>query len=774
MKNNLIAIIVLLGLLLANPFSVSARTSTGLVVDKQNNANEAVVTFAELGFRETNLVSPFDSTRVLFSIPPNWRLIPGGEVQLDYEVTLTGADAGKIGTEQNPYGGSLSVTFNDQLVGNIPLKELGSHTMRFQLPPTALTSVRRDGRHQLIITLSAQFSCIYDIRAIVAIKPTSTFKLPFEVSSPELDLSRLPGPFYLRNSLLPDRTLLVVPDNPDVEGLQAALNVMAGFGSMVGDDFDFGLATAGELTEDDLASSNLIFVGRPDEIDLLGGIEFPLAVENKQFVNLPAESATDGVVEMAISPWNGDKVVLLVSGNSAEGVTKAAQAVSSGRILVYENPALAYVADVQLLSETLPVIEDFTLQNLGYTTETLSGVGENSVQYLFNVSKEQLDAKDATIDLLYYHSGLLNYGFSSFTVELNNQVIASTPFSKESEQLTTLQLKIPPGLLRFGENRLAVIARMLAETSCDVSGFSDPWLTISDQSKFHLPASADTDVNAPWLLDLKFYPTLFLTHSDLGDVAFVLPRSSPANWKIAGQVAYSLGKAAIPLISNLESVYADDVPQKVRDENSLIIIGKSSTLPFLSEINDQLPAPFDFTDDTASERQMQIIYRIPEGVSVGYLELLNSPYNTEKPILVVAGNSDEGLIKAGDALRQTEIDNQLAGVFAVTNGTQIATGKTSSLSSIVGTLVPADQAIVTTPIPSPIPSSSRNPNAFVPPAWLLPLLAVSGIAILLIIGFVGTSALSKKRATTPSGISTDNKLNNGSHANSEDNEKRRS
>jgi hypothetical protein len=31
----------------------------------------------------------------------------------------------------------------------------------------------------------------------------------------------------------------------------------------------------------------LILVGRPEQFDLLGNVSFPLAVENKQFANLP-------------------------------------------------------------------------------------------------------------------------------------------------------------------------------------------------------------------------------------------------------------------------------------------------------------------------------------------------------------------------------------------------------------------------------------------------------------------------------------------------------
>jgi hypothetical protein len=744
MKNKFIAVVILLGLILGNFLNVSAQTEPG--IDTQQGlmdigANEATVTFADMGFRETTLVSPFDSTRLFFSIPPNWRLAPGGTVQLDYEITLSGADANLIGTEKNPYGGFLSLTFNNQLVSTIALNELGPHTMQFQLPPESLASVRQDGRHQLTIALNAQFTCLYDIRAMVTIKPTSLFKLPFEVSSPELNLSRLPAPFYLRNALVPDQTLLVVPNDPDPKELKAALNVMAGFGAMIGDNFNFDLVTAGEVTEDNLAKNNLIFVGRPEQFDLLGSVKFPLAVENKKFVNLPAESQTDGVLEMAVSPWNESKAVLLVSGTSTDAVVKAAQALSSEKILVYSNPALAYVADVQLLSDSLPVAEDFTLQDLGYKTETLSGIGVNSVQYLFNASKEQLNGKDPTIDLLYYHSGLIDFRFSSFNVELNSQVINSTAFADESRQLTTLQLKIPPGMLRFGENRLTISTRILAITSCDITGFSDPWLTISDQTKIHLPTNVEGPLSAAGSLDLKAYPNLFTTRSDLGDVAFVLPKSSPSNWKIASQMAYNLGIRANPLISDLEAVYADNVPQQILTEKSLIVIGRASTVPLLSQINDKIPAPFDLKTDTAAEGNVQVVYRIPSGMSVGYLELLNSPYNSENRILVLAGNSDEGVALAGNTLLQDDLNRQLTGVFAVTNGTQIATGNATSPFSVVGTLVPQGQAVVTTPVPV----AATTAPALQPPAWLMPVLIASGLVAVLVILIVAANAFSRRR-----------------------------
>ncbi|NOZ72336.1 MAG: cellulose biosynthesis cyclic di-GMP-binding regulatory protein BcsB [Chloroflexi bacterium] len=747
MKKKIFMVVGFLGLFLASPLLVAAQSlgvapalsgSTLLRVGE----NKVSVSFEELGYQDLDLISPLDSTRVIFSIPPNWRLAEGGAIELNYDVLLSGADIGRIREDQRPYGGAITVTFNKQVIGHIYLDATGSQTMRFQIPAAALASVRKDGRHELGLLLDAQFSCIYDIRTLIVVKSTSFFDLSFEVSPPELDLSRLPAPFFVRNSLLPDRTLFVIPDDPDAGELQAALNVITGFGSMVGQGFDFELVKVGQLSQDDLALNNFIFVGTPDKFDLLSDVQFPSSVVDGGFANLLPESTQDGIIQLALSPWNANKAVMLVSGNSVDAVNKAAQAVSSGKLFIYENPSLIYVADVQLLVKTLPIVEDFSFQDLGYPTETLTGIGVDSTEYLFYVSKDQVSTEDGYIDLIYYHSGLLDYGISSFSVALNDQVIASTAFSEESVRLSNMRITLPAGLLRFGENRLVISAKMQPEYSCDTTGFSDPWLTISNQSGFHIPVALTDSFAGLKLLDLKFYPDLMLTHSDLGDVAFVLPRADLESWNIAARLAFGLGQTANPMISDLSVAYADDVPQKVRSERSLIVVGKASTLPLLVELNESLPAPFDFKNDTASERQMQIIYRIPPGVSVGYLELLASPFNPQKAILVVAGNDDTGLLMAGDTLLQGELSSQLAGLFAVTNGTQVATSSISSAFSIVGTVVPNAEGIVATPISA----LAGDHPVYERPGWLLPMLIVSALVILATIGYIVVAAISRGRS----------------------------
>jgi hypothetical protein len=748
MKKLVSVLTALLVLLAAFPLQAGAHkliASANPLQDRpvQIGENQATVTFGELGYTNVDLVSPYDSTRIMFSIPPNWKLVPGGTVQLVYEITLSGADVNKITDSRNPYGGALTVTFNDVTIGSIPMDQLGTNTVEFQLPAEALVSNRQDGRHQLAILLNAQFSCVYSLHALISIKETSLFNLLFEASSPQLDLSKLPAPFFLRNSLVPDSTLVVVPDQPSEIELQSALNLLAGFGSMISEPYAIDMVTVGQLTDANKADSNLVFVGKPEGLGALSEAKFPLAASAGGFAGMAPDSSTDGILQMALSPWNDNKVILLVSGMDDAAVAKAAQAVSAGNIFVFENPALAYVSSVQPINQAIPVVQDFTLENLGYATQTLNNIGLNTVDYQFNAAKEQVAGSGGYIDLAYYHSGMISYGVSALSVRLNDQIIGSAVFNKESETLTTERMNIPTGVLRYGDNRLSISTSLLADTTCDTSGLSDPWLVISDQTSLHLPAGTPVLPASQKTVDLKFFPGMFMTRSDLGDLTFVLPQGQLASWKVAGQLAYDLGWNANPLISNIRVAYADNVSSDVRSQSSLIVIGKASDLPFLAEFNDQLPAPFDLTTNSASERNMQIVYRIPSGVSVGYLELLTSPYNLEKLILVASANDDNGLAMAGNTLTQGPLQARLAGHFAVTNGVQVATGSVGSGQfSVVGTVVPGAEQIVATPI------SNFNPNQggnFQRPGWLTILPTASGIIIVLVLLYVIFVAIMRRR-----------------------------
>lgn len=742
MNTKVFVTFLVITMLVLSPVRVTADASSQ--TNLQEDGNAVSVTFASLGYSDAELVGPIDGTRRVFSVPANWQLKPGGTIYLEFNVLLTGSDV--AAEDASAYAGTLTVLFNNKVLGYVQLDASGSNTASFTIPADAVTSIRENGQHELSIKLDAQLDCLNDVRTSVSVLATSRFDLLFDVTSPELNLSRLPAPFYLRNSLLPDTTLVVISSQPTPEELQAAIDLMAGFGSLVGQSFNLSMITDDKLTNEMLETSHLIFVGMPGKIPAMEQVNFSVPIVGNQFVGLPTESVDDGVLQIAHSPWNPNKVVLLVSGNNGAAVIKAAQAAGSEKIFVHLDPTIAYIRDVQALASALPVVEDFTLASLGYESEQLSGIGVSQVDFTFFAAKEQLASKDGRVDLVYYHSGLLDYGVSSILIEINGQVVSSVPFAKESEQVTTLEIKIPPGILRFGENTLTIQARMQPNLSCDLSGFSDPWLLVSNQTAFHLPTASALPLSASFRPDLRNYPAMFMGQSDLGDVAFVLAESDPIGWNSAANMAYTIGANAKPSVSNLSVAYGSNVSENILANSSLILIGKASTLPFLEKINDFLPAPFNIETNTAEERGMQIVYRIPAGVDVGYLELTSSPFNPERLVMVISGNSDAGVSMASNSLVSDTLKPQLTGVFAITNGVQVDVSKGVAQFSSVGSSINGSEQIVLTPIP-PLDvnvNQTSGENEAGAPVWLLPLIIVSGVILVLILSIVAIGALQKK------------------------------
>ena len=185
--------------------------------------------------------------------------------------------------------------------------------------------------------------------------------------------------------------------------------------------------------------------------------------------------------------------------------------------------------------------------------------------------------------------------------------------------------------------------------------------------------------------------------------------------------------------------YSDDVPQNLLNEQALILVGLPNELDILSEINEALPAPFDFENNTASQRLLQVSYRIPPNVSLGYLELIPSPFNPKAPLLIVAGNNDVGISYAGLMLT-TEHDAELAGIFAIARETEIVTSSRNSQfvlsfeqASILEKIVP--EVEIAPLSPTPIQGLSLEKATQENPFWLIPVMISSLIFIVFIMGY---------------------------------------
>ena len=490
-------------------------------------------------------------------------------------------------------------------------------------------------------------------------------------------------------------------------------------------NLDLSVKTYKELTDSDKKSTFLIFVGKAMDYPILIGVNLPLSI-SKEGMKLSESELDIGVIQMAVSPWDNTKTILVVSANTDTGVLKAAQAVSTGKLFTSGRMDLSLVDNINQNKESTAVIQDQTLADLGYPTQTLESIGDNYLDILFTITPEQASTTDATIDLVVNHSNLLNEIGTTYSVFLNDQIISSDSFGVDSEQISTTQIKILPHLLKAGENRLEIFSNLLPYNTCHATDFSASWLTVSDTTSIHIPLPTESETAIKFNQTLKDYPSFFFNDPMLSDLAVVVPQNDPVSWEAAARISFYLGAKGNPSFTDLITLFGNNIPQDIRQNYHFLFIGRASTLPVISEINSSLPAPYDMKSDQANQSVMLVNYGLPAGVNVGYIQFTVSPWNPDKVVLSIAGNTEAGIPMAANVLSTDSLEAQLAGNYALINGNQVLTtntqlgvGKGSLAENVPGAVIMTPAIQLT---PTSYPESDNATEIIGKPAWLLPLI----------------------------------------------------
>lgn len=713
------------------PTGTAAPTATPIPLP----SGEDVIGFPALGLGDDTLRGPFETKRVVFSTPAEWQLQEGSELWIDLE-TFSGLGAGAVFS--NTLLGTLEVTFNETLVVAIPLDQLGRRTIVIPFPTNVLTPTREDGRHQLDLFLNSALDCDSDLaQPSVTVYSSTLFRLPHDITAPSTDLLRLPWPIY-QQSLTPDAAMLIVPDQPTPGELQAALTVAATFGRLTNGRLLLTFAREGQLLTEERNNQHLIFVGNPASFTELTTLrDLPAPITSTGY-DAPGALPDDGIIQMVVSPWDPAKVVLLIGGDSDAAVTKAAQALSVTPLRPGPQSNLAVIDRIQPNVPATVSAVDQVLADFGYDDVTFTRLGSNSADYRFFVPPGQIASQESYLDLVFGHSTLVDYTQSGLLVSLNGTPIGSVLFSEATATDGHLKVGLPPDLIQSGANRLSVQGQLVSRSSCTNPLGNQLWASIKSVSLLHMPLAPATTQPAAEL-NLDKYPSPFTVDPNLASVAFVVPQDDASAWRVAAQMAFYLGDQSDARLADFAVAFADAVPQTLRDERDLILVGRPSQLPLIAELGEALPGPFEAGSDVATEKNSLVVYRLPDGASVAYVQLLAAPWDAQRTILTVLGNTDEALAWAGAAVTTPALANRLAGNFVIVNGQQLYTTDTRLVSpsgSLQATAVPGG-----TSEPPTVPETTVEREA-----WLLPAIVVSVLAMLGIVGFVVLSSLRERKA----------------------------
>lgn len=700
----------------------------------QTPTGDGVVTLANLGKSEISLTGPFDTSTISFGLPADWKFTGNARLDLNLTTTLNALSQNDL---SQSFGGTLAVSFNRTTVATLVLNEVGTFDYSIDIPLALLTSPRLDGLMELRFTLNSGISCVANQQMNVIINASSQTLFLYEEQTPDVSLIGFPRPI-VQSTIFPDLAVIVIPDEPTAMELQSAFTVSSGLGNLSSGALGLDLVSVSQLTDVQKAASHLIFIGKAASIPTLAELTLPLEVQSGLFA-FPDGSQDNGVIQMVNSPWAAKNVVLVVSGNTDVGTLKAAQAVSTGVFQENTSPNLAIVEGILDSAAPVPLVVDQSFADLGYSAHQFTNRGVDSQTFNFNIPSGSSLSSDAYLELAFGHSALLDYNISGIVVLLNNQPIGSVRFSDATagQAINKIRVTIPPSVAIPGINRVEIRASLEPLDHCTDPNLRGLWAVVWPDSRLRLPFTS-SQFNTQASLDFSAYPAPMIFDSTLSTTAVVFRRADLESWRTFTRVAAYLGDRSNGAITKLSVFFDDDLSAVDLSKYNLIVVGQPSQLAIMDELNDALPVPFQKGSDVTQNKFLQVTYQVPPEVPVGYLELMPSPWNSEKVLIAAFGNTVAGVNLGISALVDAPLRSQLAGDFAMINGTRVQTVDTRLELPVVSAPVAEDPSGVSTPLPqNNIPLPSR-------PGWLLPVLV---LAIALIVVVIVIAILTNFRNT---------------------------
>ena len=712
--------------------------------------------FRILGAVDTVLNGPFDSYFLRFSTPANWKLIEGASIilHLQTDIVNLGGASPQTDLRNQRYGAKLEVYIDDILITTHPLAT-GDEAVTIDLPLEEMAANPNSGEHNIYLFLDAAIDCQIDELSTVVIKADSQINLPHTSVSPAANLALLPQPIFQRNTLIPETATIITPNQPTEAELSAILSTAAAFGRMTNGELVLSTIPINRLTQETAKDTNLIFIGKSESLPWFETMNLPVSIAQNRFV-VEGMQDSDGILTLSNSPWNHARFTLVVSSNSDEGVLKAAQALSDGTLLTYGNqPNVVIIAEVNTDIESPPASTDRTFSDLDYhDTITIKGPGSRSTNVVFYVPPGFIVSTDSYLDITFSHSSMLTLETSVMTLRLNGHSLGGIKYSEETIVENTHRFFIPTRSILPGTNVLTISTNHAVHDLCQ-NWINDVFTDVLPSSLLHLPLiKATSGLNN--LLDLSVYPLPFISNPDLNKLAFIVPFDSPAALNEATRIASNLASQSKSDIIALDAAYADHVPDAVLQNNDIIIVGLPADLPILQLLREQMPATFDPDSNSIVLSNFTINYRLTETTNVGYLQIFESPYETNT-ILTVLGSSDTGLVWAADALtKTTPLVGSLSGNLALTNGRQVVSNDTRigvGIQDMLATIAPEqmvteipDQADLSSLVPTMPAIMIEEPLLGIPAKqWIPAALSLITLMIIAVLAFVIRTTIVQER-----------------------------
>ncbi|WP_324608735.1 cellulose biosynthesis cyclic di-GMP-binding regulatory protein BcsB [Pediococcus claussenii] len=316
---------------------------------------------------------------------------------------------------------------------------------------------------------------------------------------------------------------------------------------------------------------------------------------------------------------------LIVTAKTDELLKKAAQ-FAANQELMQETDSDTKEITTETDTDT-SVLQYQGHKQLSQTDTKLVGEHHQEQAYFINLPVGRTNADGSTINLHFKYAKNLNFKKSLVTVYVNDQPIGSQKLSAANADNDSMTVSLPKGQ-SLSNNFTIRVAFDLEMDGADVNNSQTPWAVIDSDSEANIKSRQLEDIL------FKNYPSTFVQNGTFNNIAVIRPKSmTEDDFATMTNIFNLIGNYAQSNVGKIK-FYSKKPAADVLKNSSVIVFGTPSENNMVKDLNSKLYFKFDSKfDHFVSNEKLSIESQY--GHNVGTAQLLRSPYNEQRGLLVV-------------------------------------------------------------------------------------------------------------------------------------------
>lgn len=462
-------------------------------------------------------------------------------------------------------------------------------------------------------------------------------------------ISEYPYPYSEVEDKLNLDTTMVVPDNMTRGESTAVFNLASEFGKTTkNDNLKLNVKLYSEMKN--WSEDNIIYVGKPENT----AEEILNILSTKEQTLL----SSNCIIKQVDSPYNKNKKMMVIIGSNEEDLIKASNLlvenklsnqVLSSSVIVNKN------TNVKTNEQQELNLSHLTLKDLGYSDFLLEGAFNQQALFDVKIPKGKILDYGSKIVLNLRYSDNLDFEKSLVTVSINDVVVGSKKLDRSHSNNDKLELKIPKDIDNKDYYQVKLAFNLsIKNQNCITRESNNPWAYVLNSS--HLELSTKNKES----LSFESYPYPFVKDDEFNDLTVIMPDysgSQAMTWM--SRLGVNLGASINSYKGSINVIRGKEFNDKYKDTN-IIVFGVPLNNSVIQMLNDNLNMKFNKSYSTFLSND-KISFIDGYGKDISAIQLIKSPYNNQKNILVISSINEKNLYLGMDYLLNKSKVNDLKG-----------------------------------------------------------------------------------------------------------------